>query len=106
MGGQKRPTLSTLKKKAMKERQKEGEKKAEKKKKTTLSYQSSKELEERALKIIENMRYVTPYLLSLKVETKLSKSRKILRRLSSRGKIELAEKNGDVEIYNLIEARQ
>jgi len=98
MGGQKRQTISAMKKKAQRERKPKEDKKVTRVK---LPYLSSKELEKKAFDVVKSAKYITPYLLSAKVETKLSRSKEILRKLSSQGSIELVEKNGDVEIYAL-----
>ena len=99
MGGQKRQTISAMKKKVQRERKKGEDKKVTRVK---LPYLSGKDLEKKVFDVVKSAKYITPYLLSAKVETKLSRSKEILRKLSSQGSIELVEKNGDVEIYALV----
>ncbi len=105
MGGVKRPTVSAMKKRVA--RQEKKEKEDSSKRKTLIrTYLADRELEKKSRNIIMKMKYVTPYLLSSKTEVKLSRSRDILRKLASQGKLELLEKNGDIEIYRPITPKE
>lgn len=102
MGGQKKPTISAMRKRMTREQRLEAKKKLkEEKKKETgqFPYPVEKKIETEALSIISTMKYITPYLLATKMRIKLSRSRDILRRLASEGRLELVEKNRELEIY-------
>lgn len=96
MGGVKKPTLGKLKKMARRDRGRD-EKQA-KKAKVRFSI-SVKEVEKDIHNMVKGMKYVTPYLLSMKTDIKLSKSKEILRKLASRGELVLVEKNRNIEVY-------
>jgi ribosomal protein S25 len=96
MGGQKKPTITKLKKMMAKSR---SQKATEDKKKTVYKYNLASGEEKDIINFIMNSKYVTPYILTRKMELKISRSRMILRRLASEGKLRLVEKNGDLEVY-------
>ena len=51
------------------------------------------------VRALSDVKFVTPYVLTSKLRIKLSKSRELLRKLASMGKLELVEKNRELEIY-------
>ena len=101
MGGVKKLTVSAMKKRATGEKKREKED-SSRRKRITAPYIAERELEKKSKSIIMKMKYVTPYLLSSRMEVKLSRGRYILRKLASQGKLELLEKNGDIEVYRPI----
>ena len=98
MGGTKKPTVSKLKKMVGRREEK---KKEEKKKENYRILISSKEKDE-LKNYIKKSRYITPYLVSKRMEIKLSAARRILRELADEKVIRLEEKNKGLEIYTLI----
>ncbi len=96
MGGQKKPTLTKLKKMLARASKTQ---KAEERKRTVYRYNLGSGEEKEILKYIFKLKYVTPYMLSRKMEIKISKSRAILRKLANEGKLKLVEKNRDFELY-------
>ena len=96
MGGQKKPTLTKLKKMLARASKTQ---KVEEKKKVVFRYNISSKEEEEALKYIMRMKYVTPSMLSRKMEIRISRSRLLLRKLASEGKLKLIEKNRDFELF-------
>ena len=99
MGGTKKPTISKLKKIVGKKEEKS--KKEERKKEAYKVFIDPKEKEE-LKKYAKKVKYITPYLVSRKMEVKLSTARKILKELAEEGIIKLEEKNREVEIYSSI----
>lgn len=99
MGGQKRRTISALRKRASQEKAKD--KPSERRRARVRGLQPMKELEGIAKELASDRRYITPYMLSNRADIKLSRSREVLRKLSGKGLLGLVEKNGDVEIYTL-----
>ena len=99
IGGQKKPTITAMRKRMTREQKLEAKKrlKEEKAKESgTFPYVIE---EEDVSKLISSSNYVTPFILTSKLRIKLSKSREILRRLASEGKLELVEKNRELEVY-------
>ena len=95
MGGTKKPTISKLKKLTSRREEK---KKEEKKKEAYRAFITDKERQE-IINYVKKLRYVTPYMISRKVEVKLSIARNILRNLADEGILKLEEKNRELEIY-------
>jgi|Deesub1362B_J571_1020462.scaffolds.fasta_scaffold00003_300 ribosomal protein S25 len=96
MGGQKKPTITKLKKMMAKSR---SQKASEEKRKTVYKYNLPSGEEKEIMQFIMKSKYITPYILTKKMDLKISKSRTILRRLASEGKLKLVEKNRDLEVY-------
>lgn len=96
MGGQKKPTLTKLKKMLTRSARAQ---RAEEKKRVIFRYNLAGGEEKEILNYISKQKYITPYMLSRKMEIKISKSRSILRKLADEGKLKLVEKNGDFELY-------
>lgn len=98
-GGKKRPTVSQLEKRAKKEQ----EKKEEGRKPQMKLQASTGELTEASLesiiKEVKRMRYVTPYVLSSRFGITISRAKKVLRELASRGVLAPYDLNHRVPIY-------
>jgi len=102
MGGQKKPTISAMRKRMTREQRLEAKRKLKEereKEKGTYPYLLERDMEEKAWSIIAQMKYVTPFILTSKLRIKLSRSRDLLRKLAQEGKLELIEKNRELEIY-------
>ncbi len=105
MGGQKKPTLSALRKRMTRDQRLEAKrrlKEEKEKEKGAFPYPVDKRIEEEAWKVITTMKYVTPYALSIRMRFKLSKGRDLLRKFAAEGRLELIEKNRELEIYRPI----
>lgn len=96
MGGQKKPTISKLKK-MLQGKRRDTDK--EEKKKVEYGVLISNELEKELRNYVLKQKYVTPSQLSRKGEIKISEARRFLRRLMDEGVLKLDVKNGDLEIY-------
>ena len=96
MGGTKKPTVSKLKKMVSK---REERTKKEEKKKVSYKILINPDEKDELKNYIRKSRYITPYLVSKKMELKLSAARKILREFADEGIIRLEEKNRGLEIY-------
>ena len=101
MGGQKKPTISKLKKML------EGKKrKSEKEEVRKVEYgviideATRKEL----IGFIKNSKYVTPSMVSRKAEIKISEARRFLKELENQGMIRLELKNRELEVYVPVKA--
>ncbi len=101
MGGQKKPTISKLKKMLQ---GKSRDTRKEEKKKVEYGVVIDKNLEKELIGYIMKQRYVTPSLVSRRGEIKISEARRFLRRLYNEGKIKLELKNGDLEVYTPVKA--
>ncbi len=97
MGGTKKPTISKLKKMAMR-RDSSSRKGEEKKRDIYKGFLTSKE-EDELKKYILKQRYITPSMLARRGEVRISIARRLLRKLKEEGLLELLEKHRDVEIY-------
>lgn len=97
MGGQKKPTITKLKK--MMAKSAKSQKIAEERRKTIFKYNLDSKAEDTIWGYVSKLKYVTPYMITKKFELKLSKSRIVLRRLAEDGKLKLVEKNRELEIY-------
>jgi len=101
MGGQKKPTISKLKK--MLEGKKRRSEKEEVRKVeygVVIDEATKKEL----IGFIKNSRYVTPSMVSRKAEIKISEARRFLRELENQGLIRLEIKNRELEVYVPVKA--
>ncbi|HIQ13759.1 MAG TPA: hypothetical protein EYH44_05210 [Thermoprotei archaeon] len=96
MGGQKKPTISKLKK-MLHGRSKESGR--DDKRKTEYGVVIDRNLEKELRNFILNQKYVTPSQVSRKGEIKISEARKFLRKLMEEGLLTLEVKNGDLEVY-------
>ena len=96
MGGPKKPTLSQLEKRLLKQKQ-QVEKAAEVRDKSIAGIipPSLEEVEA----FIKTQPYVTPYILSEKFGIRISISKNILRRLAEQGKLRLIEGDNRFRIY-------
>ncbi|ABL78416.1 30S ribosomal protein S25e [Thermofilum pendens] len=99
-GGKKRPTVSQLEKRVTKEEKKkeEGGKKPQMKLEASTGNLTEVSLEH-VIKEIRGLKYVTPYVLASKFSLKLSRAKKVLRELESRGVVVAYDKNSRVPIY-------
>jgi len=100
-GGKKKPTVSQLEKRMKKEEKKKPE---EEKKKPQMKLQASTgDLTEVSLeaviKEVVKMKYVTPYTLSSRFGLKISRAKRVLRELASRGVLAPYDVNHRVPIY-------
>lgn len=104
MGGKKKPTLSQLEKRMKKMEEKEGGR-GERKEKYEMKLTSGGALSELSLEQvisgIRKMPYVTPYLLYSKFGIKMSRAKRVLRELESRGILVAVDKNRRCPIYVL-----
>lgn len=96
MGGQKKPTISKLKK-MLQGRGKESGR--DDKRKAEYGVVIDSNLEKELRSFILKQRYVTPSQISRKGEIKISEARKFLRKLMEEGILTLEVKNGDLEVY-------
>jgi len=100
LGGRKKPSISQLEKRA-KRQAREKEKKREKK--FEMALDSSGKLTQASIdqiiSEIKRMQYVTPYVIASKFGLKISRARKILRKLSTEGVIRVYDYNRRVPIY-------
>lgn len=100
MGGRKKPSISQLEKRARKE-SKGGKK--EDKKKVEMELDARGELTQvsvdHIIKDIKKMKYITPYVLASRFGIKISRAKKVLRDLESRGVVRAYDKNHRVPIY-------
>jgi len=100
MGGQKKPTISKLKKMLQGKRGKT-EKKDEKKK-VEYGVVITPELDKELRNYAKKQRYVTPYMISRKGEIKVSEARRYLKKLAEEGILKLVIKNRELEIYQSV----
>ena len=101
MGGQKKPTISKLKKML---HGKGKDVRREEKKKVEYGVVIDSSLEKELISYIMKQKYVTPSMVSRKGEIKISEARRFLRKLYSDGKLTLEVKNGDLEVYIPVKA--
>ena len=97
MGGQKKPTITKLKK--MLQGKKGKKEKKEEKKKVEYGVIITPDTEKDLIRYISRQKYVTPYLVSRKAEIKVSEARRFLRKLAEDGRLQLVIKNRELEIY-------
>ena len=96
MGGQKKPTISKLKK-MLHGKGKDTSK--EEKKKVEYGVVIDGKLEKELKGYVLHQRYVTPSMVSRKAEIKISEAKRFLRQLYEEGLLKLEVKNGDLEVY-------
>ncbi len=96
MGGQKKPTITKLKKMLQ---GKKGKKEREEKKKIEYGVVITPEMEKELTTYIMRQKYVTPFIVSRKAEIKLSEAKRFLKKLVDTGKIQLVIKNRELEVY-------
>mgnify|MGYP001773109631 CR=1 FL=1 len=100
-GGKKKPTVSQLEKRMKKEQ--EQAKKEEARKPQMKLQASTGELTEASLdaivKEVRKMKYVTPYVLSTRFGITISRAKRVLRELASRGVVVPYDVNHRVPIY-------
>jgi len=100
-GGKKRPTVSALEKRMKKEaegKKEEGGKKPQMKLSGTTGELTEVSFEA-VIKDIKGLKYVTPYVLASRLGLKLSRAKRVLRELESRGVLVAVDKNSRVPIY-------
>ena len=97
MGGQKKPTISKLKK--MLQGKKGKIDKKEEKKKIEYGVVISPDIDKELREFISKQRYVTPYIVSKKAEVKVGEARRYLKKLANEGVIKLVIKNRETEVY-------
>lgn len=100
MGGRKKPTISQLEKRA---RRKMVQEKKEERKRYTMTLTSQGKLAEgsydQIISEIRKMKYLTPYIIANRFGLKISRAKRVLRELESRGIIKIYDKNRRVPIY-------
>jgi len=96
MGGQKKPTISKLKKMLQGKGRDAGK---DERRKVEYGVVIDGNLEKELRNFILKQKYVTPAQLSRKGEIKISEARRFLRRLMEEGLLTLEVKNGDLEVY-------
>lgn len=96
MGGTKKPTITKLKK--MLARAEDKSKKEEAKKEKYHVVVSEKDIAE-LISLAKKSSYITPSMISKKLNIKISAVKVALRDLAAQGKIRLVAKNGELEIY-------
>ncbi len=96
MGGQKKPTISKLKKMLEGKRKKSDK---EETRKVEYGVLIDPQKREELLNYINGLRYVTPNMVSRKGEIKISVAKKFLRELEREGVVKLDIKNRELEIY-------
>ncbi len=101
MGGQKKPTISKLKKMLQGKGRDTGK---EEKRKVEYGVVIDSNLEKELRNYVLKQKYVTPAQLSRKGEIKISEARRFLRRLMEEGVITLEIKNRDLEVYVPVKA--
>ena len=101
MGGQKKPTISKLKKMLQGKGRDTGK---DEKRKIEYGVVIDSNLEKELKGYVLNQKYVTPALVSRKGEIKISEARRFLRKLEEEGLIKLEVKNGDLEVYVPVKA--
>jgi len=97
MGGQKKPTITKLKK--MLQGKKGKREKKEGKKRIEYGVVITPEIKKELTAYIMKQKYVTPFIVSRKAEIKLSEARRFLKKLADTGKIQLVIKNRELEVY-------
>ena len=97
MGGQKKPTISKLKK--MLQGKRGRVEKKDEKKKIEYGVVITSDLDKELRKFILRQKYITPYLVSRKGEIKVSEARRYLKRLREEGMLKLVIKNRELEVY-------
>ena len=97
MGGQKKPTISKLKK--MLQGKRGRVEKKDEKKKLEYGVVITSDLDKELRKFILRQKYITPYLVSRKGEIKVSEARRYLKRLREEGMLKLVIKNRELEVY-------
>jgi small subunit ribosomal protein S25e len=101
MGGKKRPTISQLEKRVMKEQAAKASKQEEGRSKLKVTSEGA--LTQASMDVVyrelAKLPYVTPYLVSSMFGLKLSAAKRALRELESRGKLKLVDANRRVRIY-------
>ena len=97
MGGPKKPTLSQLEKRLLRQKQQAGKTAVEVREKSVAGVipPSFDEVES----FIKTQPYITPYTLSEKFGIRISISKDILRRLAEQGKLKLVEGDRRLRIY-------
>ena len=100
LGGRKKPTISQLEKRT-KRQAREKEKKRERKFEMVLdtSGRLTQASIDQIIGEIRRMQYVTPYVIASKFGLKISRARRILRRLSEEGVVKVYDYNRRVPIY-------
>ena len=101
MGGQKKPTISKLKKMLQ---GKGRDTSKDEKRKVEYGVVIDSNLEKELRNFVLKQRYVTPAQLSRKGEIKISEARRFLRRLMEEGLLTLEVKNRDLEVYVPVKA--
>ncbi len=101
MGGQKKPTISKLKKMLQGKGRDTGK---DEKRKVEYGVVIDSNLEKELRNYVLKQRYVTPTQLSRKGEIKISEARRFLRRLMEEGLLTLEVKNRDLEVYVPVKA--
>lgn len=100
-GGKKKPTVSALEKRAKKEaeaKKEEGGKKPQMRLSGTTGELTEASMDA-VIKEIKGLKYVTPYVLSSRLGIKISRAKRVLRELESRGLLVAVDKNSRVPIY-------
>ncbi|MGC9106741.1 MAG: 30S ribosomal protein S25e [Infirmifilum sp.] len=100
-GGKKRPTVSSLEKRAKNAtegKKEEGGKKPQMKLSGTTGELTEVSMDA-LIKDIKGLKYVTPYVLASRLGLKLSRAKRVLRELESRGILVAIDKNSRVPIY-------
>lgn len=101
MGGKKRPTVSQLEKRLLREQAAKSGKQEESRSKLKVTSQGA--LTQASLDIvyreIVKMPYVTPYILATTFGLKISAAKQVLRDLETRGLLRLVDANRRVRIY-------
>uniref|UniRef100_A0A7C4BB14 30S ribosomal protein S25e n=1 Tax=Thermofilum pendens TaxID=2269 RepID=A0A7C4BB14_THEPE len=99
-GGKKKPTVSQLEKRMKKEEKKPEEEKKRPQLKLQASTGDLTEVSlEAVMKEVVKMKYVTPYTLSSRFGLKMSRAKRVLRELASRGILVPYDVNHRVPIY-------
>jgi len=97
MGGQKKPTISKLKK--MLQGKKGRAEKKDEKRRVEYGVVVTPDLEKELRRFILRQKYITPYLISRKGEIKISEARRYLKRLQEERVLRLVIKNRELEVY-------
>ncbi len=101
MGGQKKPTISKLKKMLEGKKRKSDREEVRKVEYGVIIDEATrKEL----IGFIKNSKYVTPSMVSRKAEIKISEARRFLKELENQGMIRLELKNRELEVYVPVKA--
>ncbi len=101
MGGQKKPTISKLKKMLEGKKRKSDREEVRKVEYGVIIDEATrKEL----IGFIKSSKYVTPSMVSRKAEIKISEARRFLKELENQGMIRLELKNRELEVYVPVKA--